>query len=218
LPAPADPLSEKQRLAEQGDPRAQYELGDYFAECHAFDLEERFYDDAVQWYDKAAEQGYADARLKRHNMRYLVGATVGDRCSKSLALATVNLGLTGVEDLAKKSPQWRKIADQGLAEAQFMLGNMYACGAGVILDYAEAAGWFRRAAEQGHAKAQYILGHLYFYGTCVARDFGQAARWLAEAHDQGIGPVWMFFEYMHDNGLIGDEGEASSQKPRGTGK
>jgi TPR repeat protein len=38
-------------------------------------------------------------------------------------------------------------ADQGLAEAQFSLGGMYANGHGVAQDYTEAGRWYRKVAD-----------------------------------------------------------------------
>ena len=52
-------------------------------------------------------------------------------------------------------------AEQGNAEAESNLGDMYLTGSGVAQDYAEAAQWYRRAAEQGYAPAQFDLGRMY---------------------------------------------------------
>lgn len=61
-------------------------------------------------------------------------------------------------------------ATQGSAEAQFILGMMYANGRGVPQDYATARGWYEKAAAQGYALAQYNLGALYFYGQGVPQN------------------------------------------------
>ncbi len=45
--------------------------------------------------------------------------------------------------------EWRPLAEQGYAPAQYNIGSMYKNGHGVPQDYAEAARWYRRAAEQG---------------------------------------------------------------------
>ena len=42
--------------------------------------------------------------------------------------------------------EWKPLADQGHAGAQYNLGLMYADGRGVPEDDAEAAGWLRLAA------------------------------------------------------------------------
>ena len=52
-------------------------------------------------------------------------------------------------------------AEQGDAEAQYLLGVMYDYGRGVPEDAAEAVKWTLKAAKQGFAKAQYSLGFMY---------------------------------------------------------
>ena len=47
----------------------------------------------------------------------------------------------------------RTAAEQGLASAQFRLGNMYRTGEGVPQDDGEAVKWYRLATEQGNASA-----------------------------------------------------------------
>ncbi len=58
-------------------------------------------------------------------------------------------------DYATALHEFRRLAEQGDAKAQFMLGNMYRKGLGVPQDHARAARWYRKAAEQGVAKAQF---------------------------------------------------------------
>ena len=52
---------------------------------------------------------------------------------------------------------YRLAAEQGDAEAQCGLGEMYYGGEGVPQDYAEAIKWWKLAAKQGHEEAQYNL-------------------------------------------------------------
>jgi hypothetical protein len=56
-------------------------------------------------------------------------------------------------DYAEAAKWCRKAADQGMAKAQFALGNMYAIGEGVPQNDAEAVKWYRQAADQGMTKA-----------------------------------------------------------------
>ena len=56
---------------------------------------------------------------------------------------------------------WRAAADQGHAEAQYNLGNMFEQGRGVAQSDVEAARWWQKAADQGHAGAQYNLGNMF---------------------------------------------------------
>ncbi len=74
--------------------------------------------------------------------------------------------------------EWRPLAEQGNAKAQYNLGLMYRKGQGVPQDDAEGVGWYRKAAEQGHASAQYNLGFIYGKGQGVPQDDAQAHMWF----------------------------------------
>ncbi len=63
------------------------------------------------------------------------------------------------------------LAEQGDADAQYMLGFMYLRGDGVPQDYQEAVKWYRLSAEQGvrGARAQFHLGTFYEQGQRVPK-------------------------------------------------
>ena len=94
--------------------------------------------------------------------------------------ADFNTGLTAYNkgDYSAAVKEWRPLAEQGVAAAQFNLGLMYYDGHGVPLDFEQAATWFTKAAEQDYAKAQYDLGAMYGIGKGVKRDYVQAYKWL----------------------------------------
>jgi uncharacterized protein len=94
--------------------------------------------------------------------------------------ADFNSGLTAYNkgDYTAAAKEWRPLAEQGVAAAQFNLGLMYYDGHGVPLDFAQAAEWFTKAAEQDYGKAQYDLGAMYGIGKGVKRDYVQAYKWL----------------------------------------
>ncbi len=81
--------------------------------------------------------------------------------------------------------EFRILAEQGYAKAQYNLGFMYATGEGVAKDNTEAMKWFRKAAEQGYADAQYSLGIMYANGKGVPESFIQAYAWVNLATAQG---------------------------------
>ena len=61
--------------------------------------------------------------------------------------------------------EWhKKAADNGNAEAQFYVGEMYEYGRGVKRDYAKALEWYKKAADNGNIEAQSRLSEMYFYG------------------------------------------------------
>jgi uncharacterized protein len=77
-------------------------------------------------------------------------------------------------DYATAIKEWRPLAEQGDADAQFLVGNMYDNGEGVPEDDTEAVNWYRKAAEQGNAWAQFYLGFMYSNGQGVPQDYAEA--------------------------------------------
>ncbi len=79
----------------------------------------------------------------------------------------------------------KSLAEQGLAEAQFVLGQIYHEGKGGVLDYREAIRWYLKAAEQGYALAQVYLGTMYYKGQGVPQDYKEAVKWYRKGAEQG---------------------------------
>ena len=88
-------------------------------------------------------------------------------------------------DYGQAVKYYRQAAEQGVAEAQVMLGYCYFKGYGVEKDAAETVRWCRSAAEQGVAGAQYCLGLCYESGYGVEKDAAEAVRWYRQAAEQG---------------------------------
>ena len=74
--------------------------------------------------------------------------------------------------------EWRPLADQGIAHAQWALASMYQYGDGVPQDFNTAFKWYRLAAEQGNAIAQNSLGEMYLQGQGVSQDRIRALMWF----------------------------------------
>ena len=81
--------------------------------------------------------------------------------------------------------EWKPLAEQGDAYAQFNLGWMYRNGKGVLEDDKEAVKWYTKAAEQGYAFAQNNLGVMYKNGKGVLKDPKEAVKWYTKAAEQG---------------------------------
>ncbi|MEH8261428.1 tetratricopeptide repeat protein, partial [Aeromonas veronii] len=94
----------------------------------------------------------------------------------------------------------QKAAEQGLAEAQLVLGVMYFGGRGVAQDDKQAAAWTRKAAEQGYVDAQLLLGIMYEEGKGVAQDDKQAVAWFRKAAEQGDAHAQYNLGWMYDKG------------------
>ena len=91
-------------------------------------------------------------------------------------------------------------ADEGDADAEDSLGNLYLTGRGVPKDYAEAALWYRKGAEQGNPKAQFNMAKMYEFGEGVPKDYAEALRWLRKSADQCHTSAESALGYMYFNG------------------
>jgi uncharacterized protein len=78
---------------------------------------------------------------------------------------------------------WKE-ADQGNAQAQYLLAGALYNGNGRQRDPIEGARWLLRAAEQGYASAQCDLGVMYLKGAGVKQDRREAMKWLTKAAEQ----------------------------------
>ncbi len=94
------------------------------------------------------------------------------------------LAAHGRGDWARARADFRRLAAQGSAIAETMLGAMAAQGQGQASDPATAATWWLRAANRGYAPAQLALAEAFTAGDGVARDPGSAWVWarLAAMH------------------------------------
>jgi TPR repeat protein len=103
-------------------------------------------------------------------------------------------------DYATALKEWRPLAEQGQAKAQFNLGYMYDKGNGVTQDYAEAVKWYRKAAEQGDADAQNNLGNRSYNGEGVTQDYAEAVKWYRKSAEQGHANAQFNLALMYANG------------------
>ena len=148
------------------------------------------YSNALGYFRKAAEQGYAAGQSDLGFMYYN------------------GYGVTKDYDEAVK--WFRKAAEQGLARGQNNLGNMYRYGYGVTKDYDEAVKWYRKAAEQGLAQGQCSLGFMYYKGYGVTKDYAEAVKWYRKAAEQGLarGQYNLGYMYQYGYGVKKDQSKA----------
>ncbi len=96
--------------------------------------------------------------------------------------------------LASRDPKralaiWLPFAQQGDAQAQTQVGELYERGVGSVADYATAAAWYQKAADQHDARALINLASLYDRGLGVRRDPREAARLFRQASGQVNAPA-----------------------------
>ena len=148
---------------------------------------------AIDWYQKAAALGNADAQ-------YALGL-----CYAELGLWNAGLSMTDCanavpKDDAKADEWLQKAAVQGLARAQYSLGQRYRLGEGVPQDAGRAFEWTKSAAIQGMPNAQAWLGVAYQAGDGVPADFAKAAKWYQKAAVQGYMPAQFMLSGLYESG------------------
>eukprot|EP00937_MAST-01D_sp_MAST-1D-sp2_P000009 g9.t1 len=75
-------------------------------------------------------------------------------------------------------------AEEGFADAQFVLADCYMKGLGVEKNHAHGIRLIRESADQGHARAQNVLGVVYSASSSVLRDVG------VEQDDKKAAELW----------------------------
>lgn len=121
--SPVDDFNALQASAAGGDPRAQFAIAnDYYRGLGV----PQDYRQALLWYSKAANQGFAPAQTQ---------------------LGSMYQHKWGVpRDYKRALAYYRSAAKQGDALAEYDLGGMYEDGVGLKRNYKEALDWYRKAA------------------------------------------------------------------------
>lgn len=169
------------RSAARGHAEAQFNLGRMFAAGIGVDKNAA---EAIWWLHAAAEQGNANAKalLEKNKNPKAYTATLKEatvRAIRALAekgypyamhsMGRVYSYAVTVSENSAEGQQWyqkavpgmKKLAEQGDAEAQMRLFQMYRNGNGVAKDEKEDWRWLNAAAENGYAEAQETLGMNY---------------------------------------------------------
>jgi len=163
-PGAASPARQTLReSATNGDPSAQYEIGQRYASGSSGLPQDD--DQAAYWLTRSAEQGLAPAQYR-----------LGTMFEKGV----------GVPENPTKARGWYERAGaQGNVKAMHNLAVMLAEGAGGPQDFAAAARSFTAAAEHGLADSQYNLAILHERGLGVERDLAAAYKWFSIAAANG---------------------------------
>ena len=121
----------------------------------------------LQWFHKAAEQGFPEAQFQLGEMYYF--------------------GIGVIENKRLAAEWYRKAAEQGHAIAQNNLGSRYLKGEGVSKDHTIAMTWYTKSAYQGNVYGQFNLGGMYtgkYDG--VPKNYVRLFMWSELAAVQGI--------------------------------
>jgi len=125
------------------------------------------------------------------------------RCALAFSLISVIPALADLEagkrayeqrDYTTALKELKRLAEQGNAEAQALLGLMYNLGRGVPLDVDQAMKWFKAAADQGNAEGQCRLGSLY-----LKTDTAEGLRLLKLSAEQGFADAYLMLGLAYMN-------------------
>lgn len=96
--------------------------------------------------------------------------------------------------------QVEAIANEGVGEAQFLMGTAYAEALGKNKNDRAAAEWYRLAANNGHVLAAHNMGNIHFSGTGVSQDDAMAVVWWTQAAQAGDAIVQYRLGQMYEQG------------------
>jgi len=148
--------------AAKGDPAAEYEIAQRYAEGRGVPQNLAT---AADWFERAARQGLAPAQFR-----------LGGFYEKGFGVK---------KDLDAARRLYSAAADAGNAKAMHNLAVLYAEGIDGKPDYQNAARWFRKAADYGLTDSQYNLGILYGRGIGMEPNLPEAYKWFTLAARDG---------------------------------
>ena len=97
----------------------------------------------------------------------------------------IGLAAENAQDYKTAFEQWKPLAEQGNADAQNFLANLYFAGHGVKKNSQEAMRWYRLAIAQNHAGAMVNMARIYQKGLGVPFDLNEAVRLYEKAAEHG---------------------------------
>lgn len=102
------------------------------------------------------------------------------------------------EETARAVAAFETLAQEGMADAAYSLGQIYYDGQGVAMDRPRAARYFERAANGGHPYAQFVTAQFMYHGTLLGRNEIWAIQLMRAAHETGglaeAGPIWQAWQ------------------------
>ncbi len=92
------------------------------------------------------------------------------------------------------------LAEQGNADAQYDVGEMYDKGSGVAIDAKKAFVWLEKSAAQGHVKAQFKVAYMYYKGQGVDGNVNKAYQLMEKPANDGNVRAQYYLAQMLANG------------------
>jgi TPR repeat protein len=182
----ANGLRRLQTAARLGDAYAEDYLGQYAENGLVGDPSPS---EAYMHYVKSSEMGSAWGAYNVARMHER-GIGVGQNSAEALRWY---MKVASIEN-PELTSQWGDLRSEaeGIARANFRIGDMYAGGTGVPVDSREAEKWYKRgvdmeseAAWAGWSIAHVSLANAYLQSKGVPLDYGEAMYWMRKAAEHG---------------------------------
>lgn len=208
-----------EKSAEQGSAKAQFNLGLSYYKGEGV---EKDYAKAMHWFEKASKQGDADAQLhigrcleetnasnEEIVAAYRKSAEMGNpeaMCFMGEWYYHGEKGMTA--DVNETFRWWKKAAERGYYQAQYMIGDCYDFGRGVKEDKKEAVKWFKRSASKDYIPAVYALGLCYYCGNGVRTNKKEALKYFKRvAKYDAAAAVCMIGDYYYYGYIVKEDEE-----------
>ncbi|MGD8593238.1 MAG: tetratricopeptide repeat protein [Gammaproteobacteria bacterium] len=158
-----DTYSAIRRRAQDGDPKAGYELGRMYETGNQV---EESAEEAFKWYSASAAQGYPDAQY-RLGLAYLYGI--------------------GTQQSIPQAGIWLNKAKDKMQPVATLLLNAISSTRNNVIDrpHSILLSWYLEQSVDGNGEAMLGLGHMFENGWGVQQDVDVAKRWYAKARSAG---------------------------------
>lgn len=142
-----------------GNPKGSHDIGVMYEDGIGFD---KNIDEALKWFEKAANKGYIDGMLKMRYYAYIKGDY-------------------------KQCHFWGlKAAEAGDTQSMIDVASHYFTGQGVEKNDEKGYRWILTSANLGKKEAQYILSMLYRDGLGTEVNLSRASFYAKKAYAQGM--------------------------------
>jgi TPR repeat protein len=184
------------RAARRNCVEAQYRVGRCYLEGQVVPQSRS---EAMRWLEQAARRGHAEAQLL---MAALYAQGVGYETDAGRTFDSLFSGdETAAPDFEAALSWARRAAEQDLAEAQALLGNILTSGPAPLRDLRQAEYWYRRCSTAGCPQGSLGLGLALLRAGGDEATLREAADELCKAAAAGLGMAVYLLGAMTEYGI-----------------
>lgn len=132
-------------------------------------------DEAISWYQKAADKGNAEAMFQLGSLYYISNKIPE---AKKWLQKAADKGSTGANSFLEllKNPIPKNDGTEELNKSSV---------AYKAKNYTETINWLKKAIDKGNANAMFVLASMYLHGDGVEKNEPEGKKWLQKAAEKG---------------------------------